>query len=151
MSKKSKKILGATLENKNAKTQKSAATVAKTEKTTDAPKTPKIRMGKYGAPAVRVNRENKNAPSEFGNRKFIFRAGYAVNNGVCTKFSDIRTSECVPTDKTTAEKILAATLAADKNIVNASCRYAGKNANGDTLYLPWFAFASDNGDHRKLA
>lgn len=140
--KKSKKILG----EKTANVAKTATEKTKKTKKTDAPKTPKIKSGKYGAPAVRYNRAVKSAPSEYGNRKWIFRLGHTVKNGVCTAFADTRENvDIVPMDKTLAEKILAATRTADKNIVNASCRYAGKSSDGKTLYLPWFAFAADNG------
>lgn len=136
--------------NKTAKTVTAAksATVAKPK--TAAAKTETVKKpaaGKYGAPAVRPNRENKTAKSALGDRKWIFRGVTVINEKTLEiSATDEKNSTAFP--KPMAEKILAAAL---KNGAINGRLYFKKPVDGVDMRGVYVAYADDNGKIVKTA
>lgn len=134
---------------KNAKTTTKAATtknatVAKTEKAA-TPKAPAV--GKYGAPPVRPNRENKAAKSVMGDRKWIFLGVTEIDaKTLAIKATDSVSSRPFP--KETAQKILDNAL---KNGAINGRLYYKKPVDGVEMRGVYVAYADQNGQIQKTA
>ena len=147
-----KKIAVNNVKKSGAKIKKLAVTQTVETIAADAPviektEKPVLKLGKYGAPSVRINRENKSAPSVLGDRKWIYRGATEFN---------LETLEILAFSETTAtklpkhiaEKILAAALKRP-DVINGRLYYS-KTIDGVEYRTVWLAFVADNGDHRIL-
>lgn len=136
------KVQNTTKVTKEAKAVAKAAKPAKTEKVAKE-KAPVV--GKYGAPAQRVNRTTHDK-SEFGNRKWIYR-GVTEANLKTSEFTATDPKECKAFPKETAEKILAKAMS-QKDVVNGRLFFKKAGEDGTEMRSVWIALVSDNGDHR---